>query len=98
MFRRLRTKQRRRRSLDEFDNDFINELKHDSLVDWVEQQQVKKRVKRDIMFYRPVESSLLSKFNDPEWDKQWYMVNVYPLFLFCGNNITKLSKHFSLKA
>jgi hypothetical protein len=28
------------------------------------------------MFYHPVKSSLPSTFNDPEWDKQWYMVCV----------------------
>jgi len=46
----------------------------------VEQQQVKKRVKRNIMFYHPMKSSLSSTFNDPEWDKQWYMVS---LIYFC---------------
>jgi subtilisin family serine protease len=28
------------------------------------------------MFYHPLKSSLSSTFNDPEWDKQWYMVSL----------------------
>ncbi|CAF0818060.1 unnamed protein product [Rotaria sordida] len=74
VFRQIIRNQRRKRSLDGSDNDLVNELKHDPLIDWVEQQQVKKRVKRNIMFYHPIKSlSLPSRFNDPEWDKQWYM-------------------------
>jgi hypothetical protein len=75
VFRQLIINRRRKRSLDGSDKDLVNELKHDPLIDWVEQQQVKKRVKRNLMFYHPIKSSLSSTFNDPDWDKQWYMVS-----------------------
>jgi subtilisin family serine protease len=73
VFRQIITNRRRKRSLNGSDNDLVNELKNDPLIDWVEQQQVKKRVKRNLMFYHPIKSSLSSTFNDPDWDKQWYM-------------------------
>jgi subtilisin family serine protease len=76
VFRQIIINRRRKRSLDGSDIHLVNELKRDPLVDWVEQQEVKKRVKRNTMFYHPSKSTLSSIFNDPEWDKQWYMVSL----------------------
>ncbi|CAF1249935.1 unnamed protein product [Adineta steineri] len=73
VFRQIIISQRRKRSLDGSDKDLIDELQLDPLIDWVEQQRVKKRVKRNIMYYNSMKSSLPSTFNDPDWDKQWYM-------------------------
>lgn len=61
--------------MDGFDGYLLNELKHDPNIDWVEQQQVKRRVKRSINFYQTIKSSVSAAFNDPDWDKQWYMVS-----------------------
>jgi len=73
VFRPQAIHQRRKRSVDGFDSYLLNELKHDPTIDWVEQQQVKKRVKRSINFYQTIKSAVSAAFNDPEWDKQWYM-------------------------
>ena len=80
MFRQIIINRRRKRSLDGSDNELVGELQLDPLIDWVEQQSVKKRVKRNLMYYHPMKSSLSSTFNDPEWDKQWYMVRSKPSF------------------
>lgn len=75
VFRQIIIHSRRKRSLDGFDRELVRELQNDPLIDWVEQQLVKKRVKRSVMYYHPVKSShSSSKFNDPDWNKQWYMV------------------------
>jgi hypothetical protein len=89
VFRQFIPDRRRKRSLDGFDKDLVRELKHDPLIDWVEQQLVKKRVKRNLMFYHPVKSSLSSTFNDPEWDKQWYMVSLSSFKDYCNNLLLK---------
>lgn len=74
VFRQIISHSRRKRSLDGSDTELVRELRNDPLIDWVEQQQVKKRVKRSVMYYHPVKTSSSSTFNDPDWDKQWYMV------------------------
>jgi len=35
-------------------------------IKWIEQQVVKRRVKRDVQ----------SMFNDPQWPQQWYLVSI----------------------
>ena len=84
VFRQLLFNRRRKRSLNGFDKELVNELKHDPLIDWVEQQQIKKRVKRNLMYYHSMKSST---FNDPEWDKQWYMVRHCFILLFKKFNL-----------
>ena len=76
VFRQLTVRRRRKRSPDGSDPHLLEELQHDPSIDWVEQQQVKKRVKRSVMSYHPAKSTSPSTFNDPEWDKQWYMVRI----------------------
>lgn len=39
-------------------------------VHWLEQQVIKKRVKRDIYFPHNYE------FNDPKWSRMWYLVGI----------------------
>lgn len=73
VFRHILPNRRRKRSLDGFDKELVQELQYDPLIDWVEQQIVKKRVKRNIKYYHHSSKSSSSSFNDPDWDKQWYM-------------------------
>lgn len=51
-----------------------------SQVEWLEQQVVKKRIKRDYKPSYPSQSSLAQSssiyFNDAKWSSMWYIVSV----------------------
>lgn len=54
-------------------------------VNWVEQQEHKTRTKRGLIDRETFERSYHEvKFNDPLWDKEWYLVSLLSrcMFLF----------------
>ncbi|CAF1384320.1 unnamed protein product, partial [Didymodactylos carnosus] len=57
------------------ENVLIKQLENDPAVLWAQQQEVKKRVKRNVILFHPSVTSYKTStiFNDPDWDKQWYM-------------------------
>ncbi|CAF0955806.1 unnamed protein product [Didymodactylos carnosus] len=76
VFRQLNSSfdNRKKRSL-EPENVLIKQLENDPTVLWAQQQEVKKRVKRNVVLFHPSVNSYTTSamFNDPDWNKQWYM-------------------------
>lgn len=60
-------------------------------VDWLQQQEVKRRVKRQV---RGEPHAL--PFNDPVWPNMWYLVGVSLSLLYGGSFISKKMHHQSL--
>lgn len=60
-------------------------------VDWLQQQEVKRRVKRQV---RGEPHAL--PFNDPVWPNMWYLVGVSLSLLYVGSFISKQMHHQSL--
>lgn len=60
-------------------------------VDWLQQQEVKRRVKRQVRGEPPA-----LPFNDPVWPNMWYLVGISLSLLYGGSFISKQMRHQSL--
>lgn len=53
-------------------------------VIWVEQQIAKIRAKRDVYVYRGTPNKGPDgdvEFNDPDWEKEWYIVGTFSVYI-----------------